>query len=366
MSIDTKIYYEKYDSLFLDPMNPRLGRYWGKRERTQEELLDRMRDWKLEEIALSYISSGGFWVQEALIVVEEEYLGKKSLLVVEGNRRLAAIHYLKQTLDDTIDKKIKKKWLDLINDSTVPKDIFNKVPYMIADSRSDIATFLGFRHVSGITQWDAEEKAGFIAQLIDDNDLTFADVAKQIGSRSDAVQRHYIAFKILQQIERDVEFVDKELTSRRFTVLYMSLKTVGAQNYLGIGSYFEKTGKIDEDLIAVDYKDALVNFSRWVFGDGENEPLVINTNLVSLFGKTMEMPDSLDYLKSKPNPSFEVAIRLSGGLQEELERYLDEASHNIQLALMSIHRMKDNSDLNTAFQSLKSDFDQLSSIMESE
>lgn len=363
MSIDNQIQFVKYEDLRLDPINPRLGRSWGGYDRTQNELLERMRDWDLEEIALSYLSGGGFWVQEALIVVEEEYLGERCLIVVEGNRRLAALCYLKQAIEGN-PQGVSANWGEFIKDYEVSEDLFERVPYLLAGSRSDVNAFLGFRHVSGIKQWDAEEKAGFISKQIDDNDLSFVEMARQIGSLMPAVKRHYIAFKVLQQIERDIEFIDKELTSRRFALLYMSLNTIGAKNYLGINDCFEKTGKIDGDIVAPEKENSLEHFSRWVFGEQGQSPLVRNTNLVPQFGKIMESSESIKYLESSSNPRFEIATKLSGGLQEELQEYLNEAGHNIQLALMSIHKMKGNEEVVEAYKSLKSDFEQLSTIME--
>ena len=40
---------------------------------SQEEVLDLMRDWVLEELAISYLESG-FWTHEALLVVEEDFI----------------------------------------------------------------------------------------------------------------------------------------------------------------------------------------------------------------------------------------------------------------------------------------------------
>lgn len=363
MSVNTTVEYASCDDLFLDPLNPRLGRSWNGYNRNQDELLEQMRDWDLEEIALSYLSGGGFWVQEALIVVEEEYLGNAKKIVVEGNRRLAALRYLKRAVAGNF-AGLSQRWQEFVAEFEIPQNLFDNVPYLLASSRSDVVAFLGFRHVSGIKQWDAEEKAGFIAQLIDEGELSFLDVARRIGSNMPAVKRHYIAFKVLQQIERDVEFVNDELTSRRFALLYMSLNTSGAKSYLGIQHCYEAIGKIDSDVVDSPYEDKLVNFARWVFGEREQDPLVRNTNVVTQFSKMLETPEAVEYLESSKRPIFEVAARLSGGVQEELERYLTEASYNIGMALSSIHRMKNDEKIVLAFESLKSDFEQLSSIME--
>lgn len=93
MAIHDEIQHASIDELFLDPMNPRLGRSTTRPDLAQEQILELMQDWTLDELAVSFLESG-FWIQEALIVVEEELYGGKHLVVIEGNRRLAALQYL--------------------------------------------------------------------------------------------------------------------------------------------------------------------------------------------------------------------------------------------------------------------------------
>src|SRR5437899_2089104 len=80
-----------YEDLFLDAKNPRLGRHNVERNLSQDEVLDLMKDWSLEELAVSLLESG-YWPQEAVIAVRENVgINKNALVVIEGNRRLAAI-----------------------------------------------------------------------------------------------------------------------------------------------------------------------------------------------------------------------------------------------------------------------------------
>ncbi|MGC3992065.1 MAG: hypothetical protein QM796_20705 [Chthoniobacteraceae bacterium] len=84
MAISTKIEYAAIDDLFLDPLNPRLGRNNTGPTVSQETILEIMQDWTLDELATSFLESG-FWLQEALLVVKERIYGKSQLVVVEGN-----------------------------------------------------------------------------------------------------------------------------------------------------------------------------------------------------------------------------------------------------------------------------------------
>src|ERR1041385_9000927 len=93
MAINTQLRYAALGDLYLDAKNPRLGRQNTSKELLQDQVLDLMKDWALDELAISFLESG-FWPQEALIVVREAVAAEQRLIVVEGNRRLAALKLL--------------------------------------------------------------------------------------------------------------------------------------------------------------------------------------------------------------------------------------------------------------------------------
>src|SRR5207245_8423937 len=94
MAVNTKIEAKSVDDLLLDPKNPRLGRQKVQMNLSQDAVLKEMQNFTLDELAISILQSG-FWPQEALIAVQEKP-GK--LTVVEGNRRLAALKWLKKAV----------------------------------------------------------------------------------------------------------------------------------------------------------------------------------------------------------------------------------------------------------------------------
>jgi ParB-like chromosome segregation protein Spo0J len=88
-----QIDFAPLDQIALDPLNPRLGRAAHAQRLDQDQIYEKMKDWSLEELATSFLESG-FWPHEAVLCVEEEVAGQKRLVVVEGNRRIAALHML--------------------------------------------------------------------------------------------------------------------------------------------------------------------------------------------------------------------------------------------------------------------------------
>lgn len=154
MPVHTDLNHATVEDLYLDPNNPRLGRENSKQQLSQGKILELMQDWELDELATSFIESG-FWPQEALIVVQEKIGAREQLVVVEGNRRLAALKLLSRP------PATSKKWQELAKEAKRHPKLFTKIPYFVADSRDDIASYLGFRHVTGIKEWHPAEKARY-------------------------------------------------------------------------------------------------------------------------------------------------------------------------------------------------------------
>ena len=93
MGLSNTIEFAELDHLYLDPCNPRLGLARSGSILNQERVLELVREWSLEQLAVSFLENG-FWPQEAVIVVKEDLYGQpEQLVVVEGNRRVAALKF---------------------------------------------------------------------------------------------------------------------------------------------------------------------------------------------------------------------------------------------------------------------------------
>lgn len=357
MAISRKIDYENVDSLFLDPTNPRLGRENTGTDVPQPKILDLMEDWNLEELAVSFTESG-FWPQEALLVIEETLYGNKRLVVVEGNRRLAVLKRLKNAAEGHPSSK---RWGELVAGVKAGDDLFTKVPILRVDSRSDVDAFLGFRHVTGIMEWRPAEKAEYIAKLIEKNKLSYEDVRKKIGSKSETVRRNYISYRLLLQMEDEADVSAKDV-EQRFSVLFLSLRTVGVQEYLHIDIKAEP-GQAKQP-VPKDRLKALAFFAQWLFGNEEKkiDPLVQDSRQVDDFGQILERQDAVEYLERTKSPSFEFAYRLAGGDEIETTQLIEGAADNVEAALSRAHLHKTSPKLQKAVGRLGEDIIPLLSL----
>jgi len=267
--MEGQIEYAELKNFYLDSMNPRLGRSEHSVHLSQEEVFDRMKDWSLEELAISFLESG-FWAHEAVLCTTEEIEGEDRLVVIEGNRRVAALKRLQMAYKG---EESSKRWLELIDGLDEPKKLFSGVPYIKVGNRSDVDEFLGFRHVTGIKEWAPPEKAQFIARLIDGGQLGYRDVMRKIGSTTPVVERNYVAFSILAQMET-VEDLSVEMVKNRFSVLFLSLRSRDVQRFLGVEHKFGGEPKDVNPPIRDDRIGQLKEYSRWLFGDRETPPVV--------------------------------------------------------------------------------------------
>ncbi len=346
------------DELFLDAKNPRLGRHNVEKGLNQDDVLELMKDWSLEELAVSFLESG-FWPQEALIAVNEpiKAKGKPGLVIVEGNRRLAALKMIRRTHEGL---ETSSKWKTILKGyHKAALSRLDRIPYILKPNRESVTAYLGFRHVSGIKEWNPAEKAQFIAHLIEHDKLTYEEVRKRIGSKTPTVRQNYISYRLLLQMEDESQSgeVDVEKVEERFSVLHLSLRTQGVQQYLSIDiNADEKRAKTP---IPPDKLDHLVHFARWLFGKGDQDPVVRDSRQVDDFGRILESEAAVNYLERNKSPSFEVARRMAGVAESEVAEHLERAADETEEALKAVHQHKSSKRVQQAVRRLGADANQL-------
>jgi transposase-like protein len=349
VAISTKIDYAKLGSLSLDPNNPRLGRELAGPKTTQSKVLEAMEDWDLEDLAVSFRESG-FWPQEALLVVEEQLYGKQTLVVVEGNRRLGALKLLYEAAGGNSRSK---KWQGLAEGLKPTDSLFEEVPILRAASRKDIVAFLGFRHVTGIMEWNPAEKAEYIARMVDAG-ASYEEVRRKIGSKVETVRRNYISFRLLLQMEES-ESISVKNVEEKFSVLFLSLRTSGVQQYLHVDIMADPKQVVHP--VPKDRLKALEYFASWLFGNEEQgvDPIVRDSRQVDNFSRILESKEAVEYLESKKSPSFEFAYRLAGGDEIEIISLLSGAADNVEEALSRVHLHKGKPSVKKVVDRLASD-----------
>lgn len=172
------------------------------------------------------IARHGYFESEPLIAIPID--GEKQLLVVEGNRRLAALQGLASA--EVRARMTDPRWSDLPTDVDLPDDL----PVLVAGSREQVAPILGYRHVTGIAPWDPYQQARYVASLIDEegSQVTAADVAQLIGRELSEVRAFYRNYSIVEQARDVFELPDSERMVDEFGVWNRAMTSVGLRDYI--------------------------------------------------------------------------------------------------------------------------------------
>ncbi len=213
------------EKLILDSLNPRLS----ERDTSggQDEIVRMLwREMAVDEIAWS-IANNGYFEHEPLIA---EKLEEGKFLVIEGNRRLAAVRLL---LDDKLRRKVGAKDLPKI-DAKRKKEI-SSLP-VVESKRSTIWPYVGFKHVNGPQPWESYSKANYIALVHNKFGIPLDQIAEQIGDKHLMVRRLYRGLMVLEQAEKMAGFSRGDRAKKRFAFshLYTGLDYPGFQGFLGL------------------------------------------------------------------------------------------------------------------------------------
>ena len=129
--------------LYLDDLNPRFGK--STEHFKQDEIREKLSAEKnLDELILSF-RENGYYDAEPLLVVESKKL-KDEYIVIEGNRRLAAIQILSSL---PLAKKFGFEE-DHANLSPQTLDqLKNQIPVLVYPNREALWSYLGYRHIKG-------------------------------------------------------------------------------------------------------------------------------------------------------------------------------------------------------------------------
>jgi hypothetical protein len=331
-----EVEWVELSQLRFDPRNPRLKE--GLEKSSQPELLAELaREYELQDLGRS-IADNGYFSEEPLVAVKDR--GGKSWTIVEGNRRLAALQLLENP--NAAPKEIRNQWLELAQSR---KKLVKSVPILVYAQRNEVTPYLGFRHITGVMQWRPYQKARYISQLVEDNELTFAQISRIIGSRAPTVREHYIAYTLVRQA-RDGMAIDTSLAEQLFGVLRRSLSDPNIRAFIGLE--LDKTEKELGKPVAKSRAGSVKEFFEWVFGTRERKAVLRDSRELKKLGIVMASAKALDVLRSSDDLDY--AFEISGGEERKLLENLNAASYNLDQALPLSIRHKKSKDVMAALE----------------
>lgn len=227
-----------FDQIFLDPNNPR---FWTEKtvrdvpdekisgSQIQDRTLVAISQYGISELRDSIIRNG-FLPLDRIVV--RPIAGKSDeYVIVEGNRRFAALTVLRQEIADgtASEEGLDDDQLQSLYDAT---NSLTVLVYHGADTH-DISWLLqGIRHISGIRPWLPAQRARLVSQQIDNNNLTFRAAGQKFGLSAQAVGRLYRAYNALEQMRKHDEFSGKA-KNEYFTLFEESIRNRDVRDWLG-------------------------------------------------------------------------------------------------------------------------------------
>ena len=260
--IDTPV-----SELWLDAKNPRLAGD-DLTVDDQDKIIEILwKDRAVNELVDS-IGASGYWKHEELFAARE---GGK-LIVIEGNRRFAAVKLL---LDDGLRNRLGITGLPVL--PVAERQKLERLP-VIECRREDVWQYIGFKHVNGPQDWDSIAKAEYIARVHNDYGVPLEQIGRTIGDRHDTVRRLYRGLMVLQQAERTGKFdvTDRYNTRFAYSHLWTGLGYENIQNFLGLAS--EKG--FGPDPVPKAHLENVRELCLWLYGSRKEhkEPVVRSQN----------------------------------------------------------------------------------------
>lgn len=218
------------DQLLLDPNNYRLQESADfdeipkdrfKLETVQRGTLNRLQKEGLKELKRSIKANGYLPIERVVVTPYSEK--PKLFLVIEGNRRIAALRSLRDN---------KNAGTEIPASLTA---IFKKVPCIVVEEEAGFPffkeTLMGIRHVGGIREWGGYQRAKLIADLINDHELETTDIADRLGLSVQEVNRRYRAYSALKQMNDNDDY-SEHANAEMYAIFHEALAIPGVRSWL--------------------------------------------------------------------------------------------------------------------------------------
>lgn len=319
--------------LALDHRNPRLISVGG--ETTDIEIIAQL--YRAEDLGelLQSIAANGYLDIEPLIVLEKD----GHLIVLEGNRRLAAIMLLREPDLNTRISDVARIRITVPDIAPQYHATLHQVSVYRVERREDARSFIGFKHINGAAKWESYAKAKFAADWYRDGGVTLTDIAGRIGDKHDTVKRMVNAIYVLEQAQQERMFSLDNRTSTRFNFshLYTALSRAPYMQFLHLEAAWSRYDP-NPNPIPAESLDRLNEILRWLYGSREDDllPVVQSQNPdIKHLGEVLASDEALTVLRAthslpEAHASTQPADRKFSEALLKTRREIREASNSLR------------------------------------
>lgn len=307
--------------LDFDPDNPRFYRLNNAHvvEAVIEEMLD---DESVQDLMLS-IGQKGYFEGEPLLVVQEE---SGRYTVVEGNRRLAAVKLLNAQLLPPARRKASVN--EIRDDVVVVPPV--ELPCLVYEARRDVLRYLGYRHITGIKEWDSLSKARYLAELRTEFYASLDEVeqmkslAKEIGSRRDYVAQLLTALGLYTKAE-NANFFELPLLPKDVEFSYLTT----ALGYKQIWTWLGLTSRTDIEMTGLRLENLKKAFA-WMFSkDQQGRTILGESRNLDKLSAIVSSDQAIVVLEQ--NGKLSEAFLYTDGPEAALQTALEDATERVRV-----------------------------------
>lgn len=361
--VDAKI---PLNNIYLDPNNPRFTSLkWDDipDEHISDESIQKTTKRKLEEQFSIYklvdnIQLNGFLTIDRVIVKQ---FSDDKYVVLEGNRRICAAKTIME-MNESNPELVDESVIDSLKE-------INCLVYTGSETQASWV-FQGLRHIIGIQEWPAYNKARLLVQLMEDEGLTLTEVGKKFGlSAYGAGQwvRGYYAFMqaaeesdYTQEIDERAYPYLQEIFSRsnpvfkdwlqwndteykfednlKFNEFLSWLYPRDEENVLdGVevkGNWDNRLIKRSNDLRVVSFllRESITDFEMFR-ADGDLEKAQNNANMRKYLESQDPSTETLEKIKSCTKALDDIPFKLIMSRKEELADLLNKLNEKVKVIL---------------------------------
>ncbi len=299
--------------LHLDPKNPRLAEiiHTGTQASIQKVM---EKEFDLQPIRDS-LYRNAFFYEEPLVAVYEplpEFGATPVLVVVEGNRRLAAL------------KSILENHAEYPNESARKR--LQNIPVVVRTNREETLPFVGFRHVTGIKEWDAPAKAQYAHRLVTAG-YTVDRIAQLIGDKTRQVDRWIRTQSLVLRANKLGITQEDAAKVFHFSYLLTATDAPATQKWLKLHQDPAKS------LVKGVDDDKLKKLWAWLYGSKQREvsPVVPESRQIHKLNRVLAVPEAIKELEKTGNLDRALAYTQSR------EEYVANVLAEVRTMLQDMH-----------------------------
>jgi hypothetical protein len=286
-------------NLYLDPNNYRLIHESEQVEVGDEQVKDKTvaqrtfrlltgdKNQHIQDLIASFKSNGYLPVDQ--IQVRELHNG--GYLVVEGNRRIAALKFLAQEYE--------QKGIDL---GRLDATIFSRVPVVLYTDADEMhhLTLMALKHISGNRKWGEWNQAKLLEKMHSTFHIDEDEICRRIGISKVELRRSLRALSLVEQYQAS-DYGD-QFSESKFPIFREAVRNSSVKEWIGW----------DDETFKAKKQQNFELFFSWLsrepleetdddgqagYGDKYLEPAIVKRDDITLLGKIIQDDRALQQLK---------------------------------------------------------------------